>query len=87
MFSYEAAGSFHTPFSDCPEGFQTVGIFEGDTEILLQNHAEADPSSERIGDLNRWRFYGLGERGERTLCTVMAPSPGAQPSNTISPVV
>jgi hypothetical protein len=51
MFSYEAAGSFHTPFSDCPEGFQTVGIFEGDTEILLQNHAEADPQSERIGDL------------------------------------
>ena len=24
MFSYEAAGSFHTPFSDCPEGFETA---------------------------------------------------------------
>ena len=58
MFSYEAAGSFHTPFSDCPEGFQTVGIFEGDTEILLQNHAEADPSSERIGDLTVGDFIG-----------------------------
>ena len=51
MFSYEAAGSFHTPYSDCPEGFETVGIFEGDTEVLLQNHAEPDPNSERIGDL------------------------------------
>ena len=51
MFSYEAAGSFHTPFSDCPEGFETVGIFEGDTEVLLQNHSEPDPNSERIGDL------------------------------------
>ena len=51
MFSYEAAGSFHTPYSDCPEGFEIVGIFEGDTEVLLQNHAEPDPNSERIGDL------------------------------------
>ena len=58
MFSYEAAGSFHTPFSDCPEGFQTVGIFEGDTEILLQNHAEPDPNSERIGDLTVSDFIG-----------------------------
>jgi len=58
MFSYEAAGSFHTPFSDCPEGFETVGIFEGDTEILLQNHSEPDPNSERIGDLTVSDFIG-----------------------------
>ena len=51
MFCYEAAGSFHIPFSDCPEGFETVGIFEGDTEVLLQNHSEPDLNSERIGDL------------------------------------
>jgi hypothetical protein len=31
MFSYEAAGSFHTPFSDCPEGFESGGIFESDS--------------------------------------------------------
>ena len=51
MFSYEAAGSFHTPYSDCPEGFQSLGIFESDTTVLLQNHAEPDPRSEMIGEL------------------------------------
>ena len=51
MFSYEAAGSFHTPYSDCPEGFQSLGIFESDTAVLLQNHAEPDPRSEMIGEL------------------------------------
>jgi hypothetical protein len=49
MFSYEAAGSFHTPFSDCPEGFEARGIFESDSEILLRNHADADPRSEVVG--------------------------------------
>lgn len=58
MFSYEAAGSFHTPFSDCPEGFESLGVFESDTEVLLQNHADADPRSERIGDLTVNDFIG-----------------------------
>jgi len=58
MFSYEAAGSFHTPFSDCPEGFQSLGIFESDTDVLLQNNAEADQRSERIGDLTVSDFIG-----------------------------
>lgn len=49
MFSYEAAGSFHTPFSDCPEGFESRGVFESDSNVLLQNHAAADPDSEVIG--------------------------------------
>ena len=51
MFSYEAAGSFHTPYSDCPEGFQALGVFESDSNVLLQNHAEPSPESEHIGDL------------------------------------
>ena len=58
MFSYEAAGSFHTPYSDCPEGFQSLGIFESDNEVLLQNHADADPHSERVGDLTVQDFLG-----------------------------
>jgi hypothetical protein len=49
MFSYEAAGSFHTPFSDCPEGFESRGIFESDSNVLLQNHVAADPKSEILG--------------------------------------
>jgi hypothetical protein len=56
MFSYEAAGSFHTPYSDCPEGFQSLGIFESDTNVLLQNHAGPDPRSEKIGDLTVENF-------------------------------
>lgn len=62
MFSYEAAGSFHTPFSDCPEGFESVGIFESDSEVLLQNHAEPDPRSERIGDLTVSDFITWGSK-------------------------
>ena len=49
MFSYEAPGSFHTPFSDCPEGFEARGIFESDSEVLLQNHVEPNPNSEILG--------------------------------------
>ncbi len=51
MFSYEAAGSFHTPFSDCPEGFESRGVFEGDTPVLLQNHEAPDPASEVVSEL------------------------------------
>ncbi|MFT7219758.1 MAG: hypothetical protein ACI8Z1_001375 [Candidatus Azotimanducaceae bacterium] len=49
MFSYEAPGSFHTPFSDCPEGFEARGIFESDSEVLLQNHVEPNPNSDILG--------------------------------------
>jgi hypothetical protein len=59
MFSYEAAGSFHTPFSDCPEGFESRGIFEGDSEILLQNHAAPTPDSEIISYLKVSDFIDI----------------------------
>jgi len=59
MFSYEAAGSFHTPFSDCPEGFEARGIFESDSEILLQNHVASDPSSEISGYLTVQDFIDI----------------------------
>ena len=59
MFSYEAAGSFHTPFSDCPEGFEARGVFESDSEVLLQNHADADPHSEVIGFLTMQSFLDI----------------------------
>lgn len=49
MFSYEAAGSFHTPYSNT--GFQSRGIFESDTEVLLENHEGPDPRSDIIGTL------------------------------------
>lgn len=51
MFSYEAAGSFHTPFSDCPEGFEARGIFESDSNVLLQNHEAPDPKSDVMNEL------------------------------------
>jgi len=59
MFSYEAAGSFHTPFSDCPVGFEARGIFESDSEVLLQNHAAPDPNSEIIGYLTLQDFIDI----------------------------
>ena len=59
MFSYEAAGSFHTPFSDCPEGFESRGIFEGDVNVLLQNHAAPDPSSEVVSLLTVQDFIAI----------------------------
>ena len=62
MFSYEAAGSFHTPFSDCPEGFESRGIFESDSNILLQNHAAPDPASEIISYLTVEDFIGFSAK-------------------------
>ena len=62
MFSYEAAGSFHTPFSDCPEGFEARGIFESDSAILLQNHATPDPHSEVIGNLTTQDFIDIASK-------------------------
>jgi hypothetical protein len=59
MFSYEAAGSFHTPFSDCPEGFESRGIFESDTNILLQNHAGPNPNTEIISYLTVQDFINI----------------------------
>ncbi len=59
MFSYEAAGSFHTPFSDCPEGFESRGIFESDSNILLQNHEAPDPASDIISYLTVEDFLGF----------------------------
>ena len=59
MFSYEAAGSFHTPFSDCPEGFEARGVFEGDSDILLQNHAEPNPESEIVSYLKVQDFIDI----------------------------
>ncbi len=58
MFSYEAAGSFHTPFSDCPEGFESRGVFESDSNVLLQNHEAPDPKSDIIGLLTVEDFIG-----------------------------
>lgn len=54
MFSYEAAGSFHTPYSNT--GFQSRGIFESDNNILLENHAGPDPRSDVTGTLNVEHF-------------------------------
>lgn len=62
MFSYEAAGSFHTPYSDCPEGFESRGIFESDTEVLLQNHVAPDPSSEVLGLLTVQDFIDIASK-------------------------
>lgn len=62
MFSYEAAGSFHTPFSDCPEGFESRGIFEGDSPVLLQNHAAPDPRSEVISELKVSDFIAIAAK-------------------------
>jgi len=62
MFSYEAAGSFHTPYSDCPEGFEARGIFESDTDILLQNHVSADPNSEIMGYLRVQDFIDIASK-------------------------
>ena len=59
MFSYEAAGSFHTPFSDRPEGFESRGVFESDSEVLLQNHEDADPRSEITGLLTVQDFLDI----------------------------
>ena len=59
MFSYEAAGSFHTPFSDCPEGFESRGIFERDNEVLWQNHEYPDPHSEITGLLTIQDFLDI----------------------------
>lgn len=49
MFSYEAPGSFDTPYSDCPEGFEARGVFESESEVLLQNHVAPNPNSEILG--------------------------------------
>ncbi len=62
MFSYEAAGSFHTPFSDCPEGFESRGIFESDSHILLQNHAEPNPESDIISYLTIQDFIDIAAK-------------------------
>ena len=62
MFSYEAAGSFHTPFSDCPEGFEARGGVEGDSDVLLQNHAAANPDSEIIGYLKVQDFIDIASK-------------------------
>lgn len=59
MFSYEAAGSFHTPFSDCPEGFESRGVFEGDTNVLLQNHVAPDPASDIESELTVQDFIDI----------------------------
>ena len=59
MFSYEAAGSFHTPFSDCPEGFEARGVFESDSPVLLQNHEAPDPHSEIVSELTVQDFIDL----------------------------
>jgi hypothetical protein len=57
MFSYEAAGSFHTPFSE--SGFQSRGIFESDSNILLENHEGPDPRSDVISTLTVEDFVAL----------------------------
>lgn len=62
MFSYEAAGSFHTPFSDCPEGFESRGIFEGDSPVLLQNHEAPDPKSDVISELKVSDFIAIAAK-------------------------
>jgi hypothetical protein len=59
MFSYEAAGSFHTPYSECSEGFESRGIFEADSPILLQNHAAPDPASDVISYLTVQDFIDI----------------------------
>ena len=51
MFSYEAAGSFHPLLVTARKVLRPSEFFEGDTDVLLQNHSEPDPNSERIGDL------------------------------------
>lgn len=57
MFSYEAAGSFHTPYSD--SGFQSRGIFESDSNILLENHEGPDPASDVISTLTVEDFIAM----------------------------
>jgi hypothetical protein len=57
MFSYEAAGSFHTPYSNT--GFQSRGIFESDSSVLLENHAGPDPRSETISTLTVQDFIDM----------------------------
>ena len=59
MFSYEAAESFHTPFSDCPNGFETRAIFESDSEVLLQNYEDPDPNNEIMGLLTVQDFLDI----------------------------
>lgn len=57
MFSYEAAGSFHTPYS--VTGFQSRGIFESDSPVLLENHEGPDPRSEVISTLTVQDFIDI----------------------------
>ena len=59
MFSYEAAGSFHTPYSECDIGFESRGVFEGDGPVLLQNHEAPDPKSEVVSELTVQDFLAL----------------------------
>ena len=40
-----------SPYSDCPEGFETVGIFEGRYGSAPAKPFRARSNSERIGDL------------------------------------
>jgi hypothetical protein len=53
----EAAGSFHTPYSE--SGFQSRGIFESDSNILLENHEGPDPRSDVISSLTVEDFVAL----------------------------
>jgi hypothetical protein len=62
MFSYEAAGSFHTPYSECEEGFESRGIFESDSHILLQNHVAPDPQSEVLSLLTVQDFIDIAAK-------------------------
>lgn len=57
MFSYEAAGSFHTPYS--VSGFQSRGIFESDSNVLLENHESPDPASDVISQLTVQDFIDI----------------------------
>ena len=57
MFSYEAAGSFHTPYSNT--GCQSRGIFESDCNILLENHEHPDPASEVTSQLTVQDFVNM----------------------------
>jgi len=57
MFSYEAAGSFHTPYS--VTGFQSRGIFESDSSVLLENHEAPDPRSDITSTLTVQDFIGF----------------------------
>ena len=85
MFSYEAAGSFHTPYSDCPEGFETVGILRAIRKCFCKTiRSLIQTLSESV--ICWWVTLSSGPARQRILSIKMAPLLEARRSNTTSRV-